>query len=133
MTNDNLSTADRAGTRAPITIEKAAGPVNVTFNGAVLATTKDALIVRETGHAPVYYFPKDHVEMAFLLENDHRTRCPCKGEARYWNISAEGQGAENAVWAYDAPYAGVEELAGTLAFDASKVTIDDGGASAAGR
>ncbi|EAU41841.1 hypothetical protein FP2506_15449 [Fulvimarina pelagi HTCC2506] len=109
-----------------ITIEKAEGPVNITFNGAVLASTKDALILREKGYDPVYYFPKDHVAMAFLKESETKTSCPHKGDARYWNISAEGQAAMDAVWAYDEPHAGVKEIAGRVAFDRSKVTIDDG-------
>ncbi|MEN3794158.1 DUF427 domain-containing protein [Fulvimarina sp. MAC3] len=113
-------------TNERITIEKAKGPVNVTFNGAVLASTRDALILRETGYDPVYYVPKDHVAMAFLKESDTVTTCPHKGDARYWNISAEGQAAQDAVWAYDEPHADVKDIAGTVAFDRSKVTIDDG-------
>lgn len=112
--------------RDRITIGRADGPVNVTFSGAIIATTMDALVLREKGHDPVYYIPKDHVEMAFLHPTEKSTTCPFKGEARYWSISAEGQSAENAVWSYDEPKSDVSEIAGYVAFDKRFVTIDDG-------
>ncbi|WP_206453684.1 DUF427 domain-containing protein [Aurantimonas marina] len=111
-------------TKDRISIEPAKGPVNVTFHDAIIASADNALVLRETGYDPVYYIPKDRVEMAFLQETDHRTTCPFKGEARYWSISAEGVGAENAVWAYDNPQEGVKEIAGHMAFDKRHFTID---------
>ncbi len=107
-----------------ITIAPASGPVIVNFHGAIIASADNALVLRENGHQPVYYIPKDRVEMGFLNATDHHTTCPYKGEARYWSISAEGQAAENAVWAYDTPKDGVKEIAGHVAFDRRHVTID---------
>ena len=112
--------------RDKITIEPAGRAVNVTFNGAVLASTQEALRLKEEGHEPVYYIPRHRVEMAFLHPSEKRTPCPLKGGARYWNISAEGMAAENAVWSYEEPYDGVSEIAGHIAFDKRYVTIDDG-------
>ena len=37
--------------------------------------------------------------------------------------TAEAQAADDAVWAYDTPHAGVGEIAGHVAFDPSKVTV----------
>ncbi|MFY0734069.1 MULTISPECIES: DUF427 domain-containing protein [Aurantimonas] len=110
-------------TRERIRIEPATGPVIVNFHGAILASTNEALVLHETGYDPVYYIPKDRVEMAYLRESDRRTTCPFKGEARYWSITAEAQAADDAVWAYDTPHAGVGEIAGHVAFDPSKVTV----------
>lgn len=107
----------------PITIERETRPVQVLFHDAVIASTTDALKLQEADYAPVYYIPRDHVEMAFMEESDHRTRCPYKGEARYWSLSAEGYGAENAVWAYDNPLEPVAAIAGHVAFYPDKVRI----------
>ena len=109
-----------------IIVTPADHPVNITFNGAVLASTNEALVLTEKGYPPVYYIPKNRVEMAFFEDSDHRTTCPYKGEARYWSISAEGQAAKNAVWSYERPNEGVSAIAGYLAFDPAFVTIDTG-------
>ena len=107
-----------------ITIAPAAGPVIVNFHGAIIASADNALVLREKGYEPVYYIPKDRVEMGFLAATDRHTTCPFKGEASYWSISAEGQAAENAVWAYETPKESVREIAGHLAFDKRHFTID---------
>lgn len=106
-----------------IRIEKAKGSVIVNFQEAVIASTNDALVLHETGHDPVFYIPRDRVEMSFLRPSDHRTTCPWKGEARYWSISAVGQAAENAVWSYEQPNEGAREIAGYMAFDPRAVTM----------
>lgn len=108
---------------AHIRIEREPRPVQILFHDAVIASTKDALVLTEGSYPPVYYIPKAHVEMAFLHESDRRTTCPHKGEARYWSISAEGYGAENAVWGYDRPKAGVTEIADHVAFYPDTVRI----------
>lgn len=113
-------------TDAYITIEPYDGPVVVNFHGAIVASTTNALLLKERGYEPVFYIPKDRVEMAFLQGSDHRTTCPHKGEARYWSITAEGEAADNAVWAYDTPHDGVSAIAGHVAFDRRSVTIDAG-------
>lgn len=117
--------ATQAGTKDhPITIAAAKGPVVVNFHGAILASADNALVLREAGYDPVYYIPKDRVEMGFLKASEKHTTCPHKGEASYWSISAEGQAAQDAVWAYETPKDGVREIAGHLAFDRRHVTVD---------
>ncbi|WP_102960377.1 DUF427 domain-containing protein [Mangrovicella endophytica] len=113
-------------TRQRITIERETRPVNVLFNDNIVASTKEALILREEGHDPVYYIPKDHAAMEFMLPSDTHTTCPYKGEARYWTISAQGKAAPDSVWAYDNPHAGVEAIAGHLAFDTKVLRVEVG-------
>ena len=117
--------ATQAGTQDhPITIAPASGPVVINFHGAIIASADNALVLKESGYEPVYYMPKDRVEMGFLRATDHHTTCPYKGEASYWSISAEGQAAENAIWAYETPKDAAKEIAGHLAFDRRHFTID---------
>lgn len=110
----------------PIRIEKESRAVQAIFYDAIIASTKDALVLQEAGYPPVHYFPRESVAMEFLTESAKRTRCPHKGEARYWSLSAEGYGAEDAVWCYDDPKAGVTEIAGYIAFDPEKLHISVG-------
>ena len=109
-----------------IRVERETRAVQAIFYDAIIASTKEALVVHQTGHEPVHYFPREAVAMEFLTESDTRTRCPYKGEARYWSLSAEGYGAEDAVWSYDDPTPGVTEIAGYIAFDPKALHISVG-------
>jgi len=108
---------------ATIRTEPETNPVNVLFHDTVIATTTRAVRLFEGDRAPVIYVPREDAEMAFFQDSDHRTTCPHKGEARYWSISAQGYGAENAVWSYETPKPGAEGIAGYLAFYPDKVRI----------
>ncbi len=109
-----------------ITIERETRPVTVLMNDNIVASTKDALILREGSHPPVYYVPKDHAAMEFFLATEKRTTCPHKGEARYWTISGQGRALENAAWAYDNPHEAVSAIAGHVAFYPDKLRIEVG-------
>ena len=97
--------------------------VRVSFAGAVIADSRAALRVEETGHGPVHYVPEKDVRMDLLHPTAHKTYCPFKGDCSYWTIALDGGGkeAENAVWAYPAPYDEARGLAGHYAFYKSRV------------
>jgi uncharacterized protein (DUF427 family) len=101
--------------------------VRITFAGAVIADSRAALRVEETGHGPVHYVPEKDVRMDLLHPTAHRTYCPFKGDCSYWTIAVDGEGsgkqAENAVWAYPAPYDEARGLAGHYAFYKSRVGL----------
>lgn len=114
-----------SGGREPhITITPEPKAVVVHFNANILASTREALILREGSQKPVYYIPKKHVSMEFLLPTDHHTTCPHKGTASYWSISAGGHSEPNAVWGYDEPKDAVAAIAGHVAFYPNKVVIE---------
>ena len=112
------------GTNERITVEPFHGVVNVRFIDAMLASTDSALVLRETGHEPVFYIPFDDIYFAMMHESETRTHCPWKGEARYWSTGAVGEAAADVMWAYDAPPGAAALIAGHGAFDAGKVTVD---------
>ena len=95
--------------------------VRVRFGGAVVADSTAALRVEETGHGPVHYVPEKDVRLELLRPTEHHTYCPFKGDCSYWTIEAGGKRAENAVWAYRAPYDEAVGLAGHYAFYQSRV------------
>ncbi len=107
-----------------------AGTVTVHAGERVIARTSRALLVEETGHAPVHYIPFEDIDFTVLRPSAHVSRCPFKGKASYWSLVTGNPGAEheidNVMWAYEMPYDEVLELAGTGAFYGSKVTIAAG-------
>ena len=112
-----------------VTREPFEGIVEIQRNGVSLAHTEAAVLVRETGHAPVLYLPLMCLNMDELTVSDHTTYCPFKGHASYWSIAGgTGPGehaapADNAVWAYQSPYNETEWLEGYAAFYPNKVDV----------
>ena len=74
--------------------------VRVLAGGQTIVDTKRALLVRETGHTPVYYFPMDDTRMEFFERTDYGTHCAYKGDAIYWTLKVGDKVEENAVWSY---------------------------------
>ena len=95
--------------------------VRVTFNGEVIADTRDAIRMEEDSYPPVYYVPHHDVKMQHFNRTDHTTYCPFKGHASYYSLSAGGRIAENAVWSYEQPYDEVSVIRERLAFYPNKV------------
>ncbi|OGA40432.1 MAG: hypothetical protein A3G24_15135 [Betaproteobacteria bacterium RIFCSPLOWO2_12_FULL_62_13] len=92
--------------------------VRVTFNGDVLADTRDAIRMDEGDYPAVYYIPRKDVKMDRLIRSRHQTYCPFKGQASYYSLV---DGPENAVWSYEEPYDEVSVIKERLACYADKV------------
>jgi uncharacterized protein (DUF427 family) len=102
--------------RDRITLVPTAKRVRVMAGEATVADSAGTLLLLETGHRPVYYFPREHVRMDLLSPTNHRTTCPYKGDASYFSMKLNGRIVENAVWSYEQPIAGMEQIAQRLAF-----------------
>ena len=107
-----------------MTITPAQGVWVVRAGGAVLAESGAAMQLDEDGHAPVIYFPRGDIAMAFLEPSATRTQCPHKGEAGYFGIAAATGMIADAAWAYEAPVSGAEQIGGHVAFDTEMVTVE---------
>ncbi|SLN35281.1 hypothetical protein ROA7450_01635 [Roseovarius albus] len=99
-----------------IKIRKASGTWTVRAGGAVLAESKNALALSESGHDDVIYFPRSDIAMAFLDESDRTSFCPRKGDASYYSIVTKSKTIDNAGWSYEAPTDGATDIKGYLAF-----------------
>jgi uncharacterized protein (DUF427 family) len=95
--------------------------VQVKFNGEVIADTRDAIKLEESGYPPVFYVPRADVKMAYLARTEHRTHCPFKGDASYYSLSSGERSERNAVWSYENPYDEVSVIRERLAFYPGKV------------
>ena len=85
--------------------------MTASWNGALLAESDDTIVVEGNP-----YFPPSALDRAHFAESDHRTRCPWKGEAHYYHVTADGKTNENAAWYYPEPKAAAAEIKGRVAF-----------------
>jgi uncharacterized protein (DUF427 family) len=108
-----------------VVLEKNPKRVRVRLGGQVVADSAATLIVRETNHDPVVYFPPEDVRFELLQSTAHESFCPFKGEASYWTIQVGERVAENAVWGYLNPFDEVSGLKGYVAFYRDRVEWDD--------
>lgn len=107
-----------------VDLEPSERRVTVRFNGETLVETCNALVLRETNHDAVLYFPRQDVRMELLERTDHVTFCPFKGEASYWSLAAGGRREQNAAWSYEDPFDPVAGIKDHLAFYTDRVEWD---------
>jgi uncharacterized protein (DUF427 family) len=93
----------------------------VTVAGHTIADTRSALTLREAHYPPVFYIPRNDVDMTLLERTSHSTYCPYKGDAAYFSIPSGGERAVNAIWTYESPYPAVEPIRDHLAFYPERV------------
>lgn len=99
-----------------IKIRKAPGKWCVRSGGAILGETTNALELLEGDLAPVIYFPRADIAMAFLDKTEKLTHCPHKGDATHYSIVNKSSVTQNAVWSYEDPIPAVAQIKGYLAF-----------------
>ena len=93
--------------------------------GAVLGESASAVELSEPGCEPVIYFPRGDVAMAFLEKSDKVTTSAQMGDASYYGIVAKSGVLADAAWSYESPKEGMEAIAGHLAFDVSRVAVEE--------
>lgn len=107
-----------------ITIRTAPGTWVIRTTDGVIAESRSALELSEGAHAPVIYFPRADIAMAFLEGSATVTTCPFKGEASYFSIVGQASTIKDAAWSYTAPQEGVAAIKDHIAFYGSKVAIE---------
>lgn len=87
--------------------------------------SQDALIlkeVRKSVYDPVFYFPKDDLEVELEKIPDMQSHCPIKGEALYWNLK-QNPVSDYFAWSYEDPTSETKDIKGYIAFNLDYVTI----------
>lgn len=84
-----------------------------TLNGVVIAQAADDEVVIVENNV---YFPRHAVNPDYLQPSNHTSRCPWKGLANYYTVSADGETRENAAWYYPAPFEAAKEIQDRIAF-----------------
>ena len=99
----------------------------VEFNGVAVADSTRALVLHETRHSPVFYFPREDVRLELFQKTALTTHCPFKGDASYWTLRVGDERSEDAAWSYDDPYDDALPIRGHFAFYPGRVgAIYDG-------
>jgi uncharacterized protein (DUF427 family) len=110
----------------PIVVTPAPRRVRVMWRGHIIADSSGALALKEHVYPPVFYIPRDDVEMMFLQRTPSQTTCPYKGQASYYSLAADGAVEKDAVWTYETPKPQVASIKDHLAFYPNKVEIVEG-------
>ncbi|WP_375403791.1 DUF427 domain-containing protein [uncultured Sphingomonas sp.] len=85
--------------------------VEASWNGTLVATSDDTVVVERN-----HYFPVDSVDPAMLRPSATTTNCPWKGTARYYTLVVDGAENVDAVWYYPDPKSEAAAIKGRLAF-----------------
>jgi len=86
----------------------------------VLADSDDTVVV-EGNH----YFPPESLKKEHLEASDHRTTCPWKGEAYYYDVVIGDTRKEDAAWYYPDPSDAASEIEDHVAFYTSQVEVTE--------
>lgn len=103
--------------------------IRVSLDGELLAQTRSAVALFETGLPTRWYIPADDVQ-AQLQDSDTVTHCPYKGEASYKSVRlADGSVQDDVIWYYRDPRAEVAAIADRLCFFNERVDLELDGES----
>ena len=80
------------------------------WKGVVVADSGDTVLV-EGNH----YFPASSLKREYTSFSNHRSSCPWKGQARYYDLVTDAAVAPKAAWTYPHPNRGFEPIAGAIA------------------
>lgn len=109
-----------------IEVRRARNLVTVTREDRMLAETTASLLVAEQDHGLVFYVPAADVRFDLLTPDEFTSRCPFKGQARYWRSS---EGGDPIAWEYHDPYPEVALIRDHIGFYQDRVRVSVGVAS----
>jgi len=87
----------------------------------IVADSTEALVLQESDHLPVYYFPIKDVDESFLMPSTTRTECPYKGVASHYSLNTGVTLVQDAGWRYLEPVKGCPPIADYMGFYWSKM------------
>jgi len=90
--------------------------VRAAFAGETVVDSRRAMMLHESGHQPIYYFPPADVRSDLLERSDRHTHCPKKGDASYYTIRVGEHVLEAGAWYYPEPLPGAPPIQDLIAF-----------------
>jgi uncharacterized protein (DUF427 family) len=102
-----------------IDIRQSSRNLVVRHDGRVVADTRRALVLYESGFAPRWYVPRADIDEAALTPVKLQTFCPYKGLCSYYSIGE----ARQAAWCYPDAYAQVGRISNFVSFEPDIVTV----------
>lgn len=98
--------------------------VRVSVDREVVAETRRAMILSETGLPNRYYIPREDARRDVLEPSATHAVCPYKGTASYHSLSVNGTRIPDAAWYYPEPLENAIKVRDYLAFSARGVRIE---------
>ncbi len=95
--------------------------VDVVVAGETVASSRDTVIVFETGIRPRYYLPRAAVRPELLIPSDTKTYCPYKGRASYYALRLGDRTFQDLIWFYPEPLAACAAIRDRVCFYDEKV------------
>lgn len=105
--------------------------IRVLLGGHEIADSRAALVLREPGCSPVWYFPRSDVETTVLARTALQTHSETKGLATYFTVFRDAHVIENAIWSFESPPPALAAIAGHIAFQRVHFEFETDGHSAA--
>ena len=102
--------------------------VIVRAGASPLADTRRSLRLLEVGHdmyTPALYIPREDVLAPLSQVAGKSTHCPLKGDAVYFRLADGGPEAPDIAWSYPDPFGFAAAIAGYIAFDGDRVTVEE--------
>lgn len=90
--------------------------IRVKVGSEIVADSNRVLVMQESDHLPVYYFPLADVRQDFLLPSDTVTESPFKGTATHYSINTGVTLVEDGAWHYKNPAPGCPPIQDHIAF-----------------
>jgi uncharacterized protein (DUF427 family) len=102
-----------------IDIRQSSRNLVVRHDGRVIADTRKALALYESGFAPRWYVPRADIDEAALTPVKLQTFCPYKGLCSYYSIGD----ARQAAWSYPEAYTQVGRISNMVSFEPDIVSV----------
>lgn len=100
-----------------ITLKQNPTRVRIWAGAIVIADTRAAIELRETGYPARQYIPRKDVATERLRQSSAVTHCPFKGDATYYSIDVNGTVLPDAAWSYERPFSAMAAISELVAFD----------------
>src|SRR3546814_14632155 len=90
--------------------------LRVKAGGEVIADTTEGLVLYESDHLPIYYFPIASVRMDLFEKSTRRTFSPYKGEAIHYSMKGRDGAYDEIMWRYEEPIPACPPIADYVSF-----------------
>lgn len=97
------------------------------FKGKVVAESHSVLMLKEKGrflYDPVYYFPREDVDLEQFYLTTRVSVCPIKGKAENYNYTEGGEDLAKAAWSYSNAIEGAEAISGRIALNTNIFSVE---------
>lgn len=105
-------------------IYESKAPFVVRGADAIIAESRNAILLAEAGQPDRVFFPRGDVAMALFEPSQTWSKDPILGKAHFFHLEGQAGKIDDVAWCYCAPDDGLDALAGHMTFDTGKVVVE---------